>query len=228
MTNPKKNVEPGHAPHSCELGDSFSRQETFGSTRVWINKWLSGNHSPYLMSPNQSYPKLLEELSINHIKGNHLFPFVFGFAKFFANNALPKSRGTGVLDPSTKLTYFKAFRGAMHSLFPTHPYLQPGDSNIQWWTDLTARFKRSTEQAALKNLSQYNSVKSTALYRDTSTDVHAEDCSAWEGTNIWYRAVERSELQIYDQSSCLGILRHDTPTKLSYDISTKLNCDIIR
>ena len=88
---PKKNVEPGHAPHSCELGVSFSRQETFGSTRGWINKWLSGNHSPDLMFPNQSYPKLLEELSINHIKGDHLFPFVFGFAKFFANNALPKS-----------------------------------------------------------------------------------------------------------------------------------------
>ena len=103
------------------------------------------------MHPNQSYPKLLEKLSIDHITGDHLFPFVSGFAKFFANNALPKSRGTGVLDPSTKLVYFKAFRGAMHPLFPTHHYLQPGDSNIQWWTDLTARFKRSAEQAALKD-----------------------------------------------------------------------------
>ena len=100
-----ENTQPEHAPHSRKLGVSLSRQETFGSACGWVNKWLSGNYSPDLMFPNQIYPKLLEELSINHIKGDHLFPFVTGFAKFFANNALPKSRGTGVLDPSTKLVY---------------------------------------------------------------------------------------------------------------------------
>ena len=190
---PKNNIEPEHDPNSRVLGVSSARRETYVSTRTWINKWLSGNHSPDLMHPNKSYPKSLEKLSLDHIKGDHLFPFVSLFGKFFADNALPKSRGTGVLDPSTKHVYFKAFRAAMHPLFPTHPYLQPGDSNIQWFTDLTTRFKRSAEQAALKDLSQYNTVKSTALYRDTSTDVHAEDSSAWGGNDIWYRAAERSE-----------------------------------
>ena len=128
------------------------------------------------MSPINSYPKSLQELSIHHIEGDHLLPFVAAFAKFFANNDLPKSRGTGVLDPSTKKTYSKAFKGAMHSQFPTHPYLRPGDKNSQGWTNLTARFSRSSEQAALKELSQYNLVKSTALYRDTNTNVHADDC----------------------------------------------------
>ena len=83
--------QPEHAPHSRKLGVSLPCQETFGSARDWINKWLFGNHSSNLMFSNQSYPKLLEELSINQTKGDHLFPFVAGFANIFATNALPKS-----------------------------------------------------------------------------------------------------------------------------------------
>ena len=57
---PNENIVPEHAHHSRELGVSASRQETYGSTCSWINKWLSSNHIPDLMHPNQSYPKSLE------------------------------------------------------------------------------------------------------------------------------------------------------------------------
>ena len=121
---PKENVER-------RLGVSAEREQTYSSLAGWLNKWLSGNHSPDLSFHNQSYPKSLEALSMNDIKGDHLFPFVTRFGQFFANNALPKSRGAGVLDASTKFVYFKAFRSTMHRMFPTHTHLQHGDSLIQ-------------------------------------------------------------------------------------------------
>ena len=183
---PKEHVERG-------LGVSAKREQTYSFLADWLNKWFSGNHSPDLSFHNQSYPKSLEALSMNDIKGDHLFPFVTRFGQFFANNALQKSRGAGVPDASTKLLYFKACRKTMYHMFPAHEYLQPGDTNIGWWTDLLACFKRLAEHTALKDPSQYNAVKSTALYRDTSTDVHAEDFSAWGGRDIWYSAAERSE-----------------------------------
>ena len=64
---PNENVVPEHAPHSRERGVSDSRQDTYGSVRGWINKLLSGDHSPDLMFPNMSYAKSLQEISIHHI-----------------------------------------------------------------------------------------------------------------------------------------------------------------
>ena len=78
----------------------------------------------------------------------------------------------------------------MLSLFPTHPLLEPGDNNSQWWTNLTACFSRSAEEYSLKDLSEYNQVKSTALYRNTSTNIHANDNNAWSTSDIWYSASE--------------------------------------
>ena len=133
------------------------------------------------------------QLKIHKFQGDHLRPFSAAFAKFFANNTLPKLKGAGFLDASTKKTYFKAYKGAIFSLFPTRLLLLPDDNKIPWWSDLTARFIRSAEQAALNNLSQYNQVKLTALCQDTSTNIHADDSNAWSASDIWYRARERSE-----------------------------------
>ena len=182
---PKKNVQ-------CPLGVGSEREKTFYSCAVWINIWLSGNHSQDCSYHNQSYPTSLDALSMDHIKGDHLLPFADRFAKFFSNNSLPKARGAGVLDASTKFTYFKAFRQTMYQYFPEHEELQPKDTP-GWWTDLMARFKREAEQSALRDPSISIAVKSTPLYRDTSTDVNGEDFSAWGGRDIWFRAAERSE-----------------------------------
>ena len=85
----KENIEPRHAPHSRELGVSVSSQETYGSTRGWINKWLSRNHSPYLTFPNQSYPKSLEKLSMNQSRMIP-FPVCVGLCQVLCQQCLAK------------------------------------------------------------------------------------------------------------------------------------------
>jgi len=139
-----------------------------------VQKWLSNALGPDVISPNKSYPNSLTHLTMDNIHGDHLIPFVSSFASFFANNALNKMVGKGLLEPTSKKTYFKAVKGGLAKRSPKHPLLQVGADNT-WWIKILNRFNRDAQRAALKDLSQYNQVKSAGLYRDTSTDLHIDE-----------------------------------------------------
>ena len=119
-------------------------------------------------------------------------PVCVEFCQFFANNTLNKLVGKGLLEPTSKKTYFKAVKGGLAKQFPEHPLLQVGAGNT-WWIEILHRFNRDAHRASLKDDLQYNKVKSAGLYRDTSTDLHVDEINPMSSSNAMYRAKDRGE-----------------------------------
>ena len=120
------------SPCSRNIGVSNSRNDTFNTILLWVGKWLAGNHRSDLMYPNISYPKSLLALEIHHIEGDHLLPFSAALAIFLQTMHCSSQKVSEFWTfLRRKLTSRLSKELHMHSLFPTHPLLHPGDNNSQ-------------------------------------------------------------------------------------------------
>ena len=162
-----KDSAPCEVAPERPLGVGASRLGTQDSTMLWLETWLSGRLGSDLLSANKSYPDSVHKLTSFRLSENHMEVMISSFGSWLARNPLDKIKGTGVLDPSTKLVYFKATKGALKKRFPDHPLLKNKDDT--WWTDILARFNRDATRAAVEDPQQYQDAKSVPLYRDTTT-----------------------------------------------------------
>ena len=123
---------------------------------------------------------------------------ISSFGSWLAKNPLKKMKGDEVLAPSTKLTYFKATKGALTCRFPEHPLLKNKDDT--WWTDILARFNRDATRAAVEDPQQYQDAKSVPLYRDTTTTgVSVDDHNMMRSPDAMYRAQCRGKFIVISQ-----------------------------
>jgi hypothetical protein len=76
-----------------------------------VQKWLTNELGLDVVTPNQSYPNSLADVTMDNIHGDHLIPFVSSFASFFANNALSKLHGQGLLEPNSKKRTSRLLKG---------------------------------------------------------------------------------------------------------------------
>ena len=88
-------------------------------------------------------------------------------------NRLNKLNSTGILEPKTKETYFKTVKDGLKQKFPEHTYLNM-DTPMLWY-ELLQRFKRDAKVASQKDPHQFKEAKSSALYRDTTSNTTSID-----------------------------------------------------
>ena len=179
----------GPAPPLVErqLGVSDKRLETQDSSLVWVRKWLSNELGKHLISYNRSYPESLDDVTYDHLYGDHLVPFVSTFASWMASNELPKLRGGGNLNKNSKETYFKAVKQGLSRQYPHHPLLRM-TVDTRWWQEILDWFGRDSHRSAQNDFSQSNAVKSVPLYRDTTSDSFIDKNNPMNSSDALYRA----------------------------------------
>ena len=193
----KDSAPSGVAPAPL-LGVSPSRHGTLESTMLWLQTWLSGRLGSDLLSANKSYPDSVHKLTSFRLSENHMEVMISSFGSWLARNPLDKIKGTGKLDPNTKLVYFKATKVALKKRFPDHPLLKNKDDT--WWTDILARFNREAARASIENPEQYADAKSVPLYRDTTTTgISVDDHNMMRSPDAMYRAQCRGKFIVISQ-----------------------------
>ena len=167
-----------------ELGVGPARKNTQERSLKWVDVWLSNRLGMDLISHNKIYPTSLDKLTPSHVTEDHMIAFVSTFGSWFACNPLEKLHGTGLLYPTSKITYFKSVKKGLARLFPHHSLLSGRDD--KWWLDIVDRFTRDANSFAQKDHNQFKDIKSSPLYRDTSKELPMDDLNAMNSPEAMY------------------------------------------
>lgn len=158
-------------PHDLNLGAQDSRQRSYVSGKRWIDCSLSYSLGPDFVHPNIFWPTPLDDLTLKHIKGDHVITFCTQFGAWFARNQfLAQGRGlTKKLEPSSKLTHFKTLKMLLSKKIRGHPYLT--STQDKWWTDIVTRFSSKNTSASIQDPAVFEERQLEPLYRDITSKI---------------------------------------------------------
>lgn len=150
---------------SKTMGQSEKTAAGNATAKGYINRYLV-EESPL----GDETVGTFDDITMEHIEGEHLKNFFYGFCYWLATTAFFTSHKT-YLSTSNKETYFKRAKMALKEKFPDHDLF--GLQHVEWFAELKAKFMKECNRSRSEDAEIAEERKSEPLYRDLSTELTA-------------------------------------------------------
>ncbi len=150
---------------SKTMGQSEKTASGYGTAKGYITRYLV-EERPLGDDNVQRF----DDITMEHIEGEHLKIFFYGFCYWLATTAFFTSQKT-YLSTSNKETYFKNAKMALKEKFPDHELF--GAQYVEWFTEIKAKFVKECNRSRSEDADIAEERKSEPLYRDLSTSLRA-------------------------------------------------------
>jgi hypothetical protein len=138
------------------MGDSTSHSKQKKKATNYINQYLRKNE--YL-------PNSIDELTDEHMEGEHLKNFMENFGKWLARTKFDTKQKTS-LGNKTKEEYFKMSKEVLKLRSSDHPCFN--DAPV-WFPDMKRRFDKECKRSSMQNSDVSEERESQPFYSDLAT-----------------------------------------------------------
>ncbi|KAL7494080.1 hypothetical protein ACHAWT_003130 [Skeletonema menzelii] len=147
----------------------------------------------------------IDDITDEHVEGECLKNFFLNFVYWVGTTAMEKDRGTGYLENSAKLTYYKSVKRVLINKFPDNIFST--NASNDWHASKRIYFEKLCKRSKIQNEEEKVERKSEPLYRDLSSSLTVERAK--------YLEMDRVDANMIAQSLVKNVKDYDSASRLA-------------